>query len=269
MSVKLTRLHTEKSLHAFVKGSWLLEGEFENGEFLRILPFGAVDIIVHKHSPMEYASGNEQKMEPKVFIEGQYLRPFYKKPSKYCQFLGVTLQPWTTKSLFNLPSSELTGQLVDLQAIDSVLSDQLEAIVSDQLSHSELENSLNELLSAKCEGMELDKRTTDLVGISQLDENSYRSEWEQTSRSFQIRFKELFGITWSQLRNKKRFMKSINYLNEKSVSQMDVAHLSGYYDQAHFIRHFNQFTGMTPSKYLKSNDVLTALTELCKPSHSD
>ena len=39
-------------------------------------------------------------------------------------------------------------------------------------------------------------------------------------------------------------------LNRQSESLTEIAYDSAYYDQAHFIKDFKEFTGTTPNKFL-------------------
>lgn len=40
-------------------------------------------------------------------------------------------------------------------------------------------------------------------------------------------------------------------LNQSTKSLTDIAYESDYYDQAHFIKDFKEFTGLTPKEFLK------------------
>jgi AraC-like DNA-binding protein len=46
----------------------------------------------------------------------------------------------------------------------------------------------------------------------------------------------------------------MNYSKNKSFTE--IAFDSGYYDQAHFIHDFNGFSGMTPTDYMASSNVV-------------
>ena len=49
-------------------------------------------------------------------------------------------------------------------------------------------------------------------------------------------------------------------LNKESKSLTEIAYKSDYYDQAHFIKDFKEFTGTTPKDFLKDdNMVLSSL----------
>jgi AraC-like DNA-binding protein len=49
-----------------------------------------------------------------------------------------------------------------------------------------------------------------------------------------------------------RFQNALKMINAKKTGKLvDIALEAGYYDQSHFIRDFYNFTGITPSEYIK------------------
>jgi methylphosphotriester-DNA--protein-cysteine methyltransferase len=54
-----------------------------------------------------------------------------------------------------------------------------------------------------------------------------------------------------------KFIGSLNYLKANFVGNLaEAAHSCGYYDQAHFIRDFKEFSGLTPSQFLTLDNLL-------------
>lgn len=74
-----------------------------------------------------------------------------------------------------------------------------------------------------------------------------------TERHCRKKFKDLFGITLTQYNRIMRFQSAIKkfYRNEH-LSMTNIAHDSGYFDQAHFIRDFKKFTTDSPTEFKKS-----------------
>ena len=75
----------------------------------------------------------------------------------------------------------------------------------------------------------------DLVGIGE--------------RSLQNMFKHHVGLGPKLLIKMIRFQRTFPYLKNHRYSLTDIAHLCGYYDQAHFTHEFKTFTGVYPSKF--------------------
>jgi len=66
-------------------------------------------------------------------------------------------------------------------------------------------------------------------------------------RQFQRRFVGGIGITPKLFCRMQRFQQVVRAMDD-TVSWTDTAIRSGYYDQAHLIRDFRQFTGTTPGR---------------------
>jgi AraC-like DNA-binding protein len=81
------------------------------------------------------------------------------------------------------------------------------------------------------------KRLSDKVGFSQ--------------KHFIQMFKNNFGLTPKAFLKITRFQKTIREIEaSKKISWSDIAFDTGYYDQAHFINDFKNFSGFTPQQYL-------------------
>jgi AraC-like DNA-binding protein len=77
-----------------------------------------------------------------------------------------------------------------------------------------------------------------------------------SKRWIQLQYKEVFGLSFKGLQSNMRFLKVLDQIDKlilqnKSVNFSYLAVSYGYYDQAHFIKEFKHFTGLTPAKYVK------------------
>ena len=90
----------------------------------------------------------------------------------------------------------------------------------------------------------------------QDDLNKFSKYLGYSPRWIQNKHQEMFGVSFKMLQNNMRFLSTLEQinrlvLNHKDVNFSIVAHDQDYYDQAHFIKEFKRFTGMTPSEYVK------------------
>jgi AraC-like DNA-binding protein len=65
-------------------------------------------------------------------------------------------------------------------------------------------------------------------------------------------------MSYKQIQSNLRFHRAHQALYQtlarrQSISLTELAYRSGYFDQAHFIKDFKRYTGMTPKQYLKTN----------------
>ncbi|TWW01904.1 helix-turn-helix domain-containing protein [Chitinophaga pinensis] len=72
-----------------------------------------------------------------------------------------------------------------------------------------------------------------------------------STRYIQKLFIDCIGITPRRFFNIRRFNKSLTLVRKAQESLTSIAYECGYYDQAHFIREFKAFSGVTPSRFLQ------------------
>ncbi|WP_404317285.1 helix-turn-helix domain-containing protein [Malaciobacter canalis] len=73
----------------------------------------------------------------------------------------------------------------------------------------------------------------------------------------QKNIKEATGTNLKLIISNKRFLKAIslinrNLINNTNISLTLISYECNYYDQAHFIKEFKRFMGMTPLEYIRS-----------------
>jgi transcriptional regulator GlxA family with amidase domain len=79
-------------------------------------------------------------------------------------------------------------------------------------------------------------------------------------RQLERKFKKQIGISPKQLGKVIRLQSALKILlNRKTESLTNIAYESEYYDQAHFIKDFKEFTGTNPNKFL-DNESMTLST---------
>ena len=82
--------------------------------------------------------------------------------------------------------------------------------------------------------------------------------FQKSNRWLQKRYAEVYGMSFKQIQSNLRFQSAHRELWQslgkgESISLTELAYRMGYFDQAHFIKDFKRYTGMTPGQYLKTN----------------
>ena len=79
-------------------------------------------------------------------------------------------------------------------------------------------------------------------------------------RNMERKFTSVIGISPKQLARVARLQATLKMLGQKrSTSLTEIAYENGYFDQAHFIKDFREFTGMSPKSFFADNLKLAAL----------
>ena len=69
-----------------------------------------------------------------------------------------------------------------------------------------------------------------------------------SERYVQKVFRSWVGLTPKSFHAVHRFNRSLDLIQTSNHSLTEIAYACGYYDQAHFIKEFRNFTGMAPSR---------------------
>ena len=83
----------------------------------------------------------------------------------------------------------------------------------------------------------------------QLNVESLAQRLGCSERYIQKLFSEHIGVSPKVFLNIHRFNRSLDLIQSSGESLTSIAYTCGYYDQAHFIKEFRLYTGMTPSRY--------------------
>jgi AraC-like DNA-binding protein len=71
------------------------------------------------------------------------------------------------------------------------------------------------------------------------------------------KFQEHIGLSPKEYLRVSRFIRSLDHLKRYPAQSLtEIAYESGYYDQAHFIRDYKDYTGYTPGQIIKSPHIL-------------
>ena len=176
--------------------------------------------------------------------------------------VAICFYPGMAALFFKFPMGELantTTPLSELWNLDAhVLEDQLahcnSALMRVKIIQhfliGQLAKSTRDIVVAQC--LQQIQFQNGRLSVAQINKYSGFSQ-RQLSRKFQ----QDLGMSPKEYLRVSRFICSLKHLTNYPASSLtEVAHESGYYDQAHFIRDYKKFTGYTPGMLLRSENVL-------------
>jgi AraC-like DNA-binding protein len=175
--------------------------------------------------------------------------------------LGVYLYPHAFPQLFGLPANELTNQFADFKSLLGTDGEVLEEKIMLASNNHQRSKLVSDFLQARLKNVKTEHTIISSSITAIL--NSYQSgsvkKLADTNflslRQFERRFKELSGF------NPKLFLRIMRF---NSVLNKDFQHKPlteigmecGYYDQSHFIRDFQKFSGVNPKEYFKKETIV-------------
>lgn len=172
--------------------------------------------------------------------------------------MGVQLHPVALKPIFGIPANKLVnlaieGNLVlnQFKWIEEQLFDFPDFLSRAEWLESWIYNKIKE--SPELWMMfNLDCFIKDKLNKTGKNQGTFES-YIGFSRAHTHRlFKEWFGFSPLKYLRLKKYINSISYLHHTSQSLTSISYESGFYDQAHFIRTFREFTNISPKEYRKN-----------------
>ncbi|MEW8171563.1 MAG: helix-turn-helix transcriptional regulator [Candidatus Thiodiazotropha endolucinida] len=203
-----------------------------------------------------------------------------KEQSRPIKNLKVDLYPMTLYELFQCAPKELADE--DLQLADllghtttSLMLEEMEATHSGEELIRIVERYFLQHLEQQIDQQRLEiyprhsstkgkRHTINPKGFTpplpNIEETlpQQAQQYNKSKRWLQKRYDEVYGMSFKQIQSNLRFQHAhqklwLTLARRQPISLTELAYRSGYFDQAHFIKDFKRYTGMTPGQYLKTN----------------
>lgn len=246
-------------LSDFVATFWLWESEIAPPHQLeRLLPTGTVELVINLHEDETRIYENEDparySRHDGAVLCGPHSGHFVIDTASQKQVLGIHFRPGGAFPFLPLPADELQNQHVSLDALwgRNSLRERLLGVPTTAEKFRILEAALLERRRralARHPAVALALRE-----ISAAPECCLVGELCDRAGLSSRRFIELFrsqvGLTPKLFARVRRFQQVLSRIRPgQPVDWLEVALGAGYYDQAHFIHDFRDFSGMTPVAY--------------------
>jgi len=247
---------TSPALRPFVESLWYFTGDMPHARE-RILPTGTMQLLVNLHEDEFRTYGGKdfeqvQRMRGAA-ICGAYARPFGIDTDEQRWVVGVAFRPGGGAPFFAPPCDALREDHIELERLwgleGALLRERLleaptqaaalrvlEGVLLQQIAHPlEVDKPVDFALGALERGAPVG-HVTDRLGM--------------TPKRFIRRFQEQVGITPKRYARVRRFGRVLDaWEHGRRVDWSAVAASCGYFDQAHLIHDFQEFSGMNPTSY--------------------
>lgn len=244
----------------FVKCFWYLEKDYcvSNSPIETVLPDGCVDFIFHAGDVrLQLITGEQIIHQPLSFMIGQQKYPLAFTSTGKTIILGIRFYAYGAYPYLRLPLREVANRTTDLETLFGrrvlELAERASRL-SPLTAFRELESFLISRLPAEQDHVLEIKSATRLLfqqkGATDIAELAHYSNL--SIRTLERKFEEMVGFSPKTFARIVRFdyIKDELMLNP-GLSLTNLAYRYGYFDQAHFIQDFKQFTGKTPSAFLE------------------
>lgn len=242
-------------LMPFVKGYFVVNFEQDMNADV-FYPSGFIDIAVNiSDGRLTTIIGGRSIDMPRIEVLGHLTLPTRLQVAKGTSLLVARIFPYANSLFFPNPIVELRNESIDLSTILSseaiTLSNKLDCAKTIGQKVDILNCFFTERLSINQELLKKAKMIAEMCQTlcreSVFDLHLLAEKFRMSDRYIQKLFEFTVGLTPRGFYNTNRFNKSAERIRHTDEQLTSVAYSCGYFDQAHLIKEFKTFTGITPS----------------------
>lgn len=201
-----------------------------------------------------------------ILILSRFAKPRFVKPNDLGKYFVIAFYPWAVRPFLNRPLSEITDMKISLEDIFGSQIKSLHEKIMNAADVNEMisvaENHLIKKLynPAKNDLLVAESARHILKAGGNIKIKELAAIYNISRRRLQQRFNEVMGVTPKVYSRVTRFQYALSLMRGNIAKDLtEVAYLSGYSDQAHFIHDFQSHSGTTPRNYLSENLVIDQL----------
>lgn len=229
----------------------------------RVLPDGCMDIVFSFGDRWTGSTGRKMRDgRPGGVAVGTMTLPLLVHPGHREEFFGIRFRPGRAPAFLGLPASECTDDAIPLAetwgregaALEQRLAEACGPQARVALMEGELQRRLARAAPPDCyvdAVVGLMARHYGVVSVARACEYA-----GITRQHLARRFERHVGIPPKLFSRVIRFQSLLKRVERANpVSWSSLAADAGYYDQAHLIADFRQFTGLTPEAFLQQSRI--------------
>lgn len=263
MNYQTYQPHTD--LESLISCYWTLEvPATEDTQRQRVIPDGTIEMaFILGDDIKRYTTENNFILQPRAMVLGQTIEPFYIEPTGYVNTFAIRFYPYGFANFVTVPISTLanketpiemlfgeeTAKKLEQDIIQTTDTKQRIAVIERFLLKKLSERSMvDTIVKTTIDSLLKTKGSTSISDILKEDLSK--------RRQLERKFVKQIGISPKQLGKVIRLQSALKMLlNEEGENLTNIAYESAYYDQAHFIKDFKEFTGISPSAFLGNENM--------------
>lgn len=256
------------ALADFVKCFWVLESPASTGDQKqRIVPDGCMEMIFHYGDLYrQYITGTDSIIQPRSFVFGQITTPLEIEPTGECGIFAVRFLPDGFMPFATMPLQEMADKAVPLQELFGEEGVQLADSVLHATDHTARIGIIEAFLTNRLSMPGVIDRVVNISVAAivdldgQLSVSGLAEQVNVNRRQLERKFAQAIGLSPKQLSKIIRLQATIKRMQSQAFGSLtEIAYDGEYYDQAHLIRDFKEFTGVTPKQFYANNLKMSAL----------
>ncbi|OJW57714.1 MAG: hypothetical protein BGO55_09160 [Sphingobacteriales bacterium 50-39] len=257
-SMEFTWFPPSEILKPYIRHYYLFHSTSDSPFVDTVFPSGDMEMIFNLGEGAWWANN---KLNPPIELWGQITSPLTIRSTGRHTMLGIRFFPHSAAYFLKEDISGLNDQVRDL---GDMLGHPVKQLHTRLLMTSDISKKIallesfliHTLTKAEKRSVGIDKAghilKTMMQDPSELKINAIAARHGITSRYLNKLIQQHTGLTPISFHKIRRFQFSLKLIGRKNQPLTAIAYDCGYFDQAHFIKDFKSFTGLTPSAYLKN-----------------
>ncbi|NQX38696.1 Helix-turn-helix domain-containing protein [Pedobacter steynii] len=254
-------------LSNYVRCYWTLEAPKEKApEKQRIVPDGCMEMIFHYGDLYRQYLDGSTVLQPRCFVFGQVTQPLEIVPTGETGVFAVRFLPEGFAAFATFPVGDMENRAVPLQELFAEEGIDLEKEILNALNTEERIQLVERFLLHKLitpesvhqivrSGVAAMMKLKGQVSVDELTDN-LKINRRQLERKFSI----AVGLSPKQLSKMIRLQSVLKIMADPQFTSLtSIAYQGDYYDQAHLIKDFKEFAGMSPKKFYSNNLKMSSL----------
>jgi AraC-like DNA-binding protein len=213
-------------------------------------------IFLYGDTYKHHSKSGEITTLPKCFLIGQLTEPYVIEPVGVTGSFVVQFKPNGFLPFATIPIKEMENTAVPLEKLFGQKGLEIEQRILNANTTTEkiqiIETFLIKLLAERKTIDNVVNSTIDTIYTSngQFSVNEFSKSSNISRRQLARKFSDSIGLSPKQLAKIIRIQTTLKaLLNQEITSLTDLAYENEYFDQAHFIKDFKEFTGLTPKEF--------------------
>ena len=220
-----------------------------------------MELIFHYGDPYQQILADGKRItQPRSFIFGQIKQFIDIIPTGYSGIIAARFLPDGLAPFLDRPATELDNKAVGLTDLFGQEGIKLEYEVLKmqglECKISVIESFLLKLLKTSATPDNITRSFVDTIvrAQGQVEVTDFLNTFHLKRRQLERRFNSTIGVSPKQLAKIVRLQSTLKMLDQKKFSSLTaLAYENGYYDQAHFIRDFKEYSGFSPKAFFSDN----------------
>lgn len=246
----------QPDLASIIKCYWTLDSPREAvPQVQTIVPDGCMEMIIHYGDLYNQYIDGKPVLQPRSCVFGQLTEPLKIEPTGITGIFSVRFHHDGFIPFATIPIKEMDDQAIPLEKLFGIQGAELEENVLKASTVQEKISIVETFLLKKLNTETIDRIVQSTVDLllnvdGKISVNELSRQTNINRRQLERKFSSAIGLSPKQLSKTIRLQTTIKHLLNKEYASLTALALeSEYYDQAHFIKDFKEFTGFTPKEF--------------------